>query len=313
MTEPMSLEQIDAEFPTLARLKRRQLELTPVHTRSITKRLMGCNAAHLAMTEQIAQWVEALAAEQIEVVLQDYDWICQLMMREELHFRREGRYRLSTFQEAIEKVYSDNEFMNHYMNGLLISQLWWSNHAEMFRFYVDDFLAAFDFPYDHLEIGPGHGLHLRQAAQMKNCRSLEGWDVSESSIQHTRKALDKVGLRAPVMLRVQNLFEALSYGKRYDSIVLSEILEHLEEPVLALGIVRNLLTDRGRVYINIPVNSPAPDHLFLVTTPEAVLEIVENCGYRIEAFRFAPQSGMTMEQARKNRSTISVGVIAVRS
>lgn len=297
-------------YPALQAVLARQIALTPRHETSLAKRIAGADAEHLAMANDVAGWITALAGARLDQHLLDYDWICNLVLEEELHFRRTGGYRLKTFAEAVAEVYSNDELMGHYMNGLLMTQLWWSNHTEAMRFYVSSFLKGFKRPYRHLEIGPGHGLLLFLAGKESLCRTLEAWDVSAESINQTRAAMKTLGGRKDVTLRVQDIFADPPAGAAFDSIVLSEVLEHLEQPAEALGQIHRLLAPHGRLFINMPINSPAPDHLFLLESPEAVVAFVADCGYRIERTCFAPQTNMTLDRARRTQSTITTLVIA---
>lgn len=297
-------------YPALQAILARQIALTPRHEASLLKRIGSADAEHLAMTNDVAGWITLLSGARLDQHLLDYDWICNLVLAEELHFRRTGSYRLKTFAEAVAEVYSNDELMGHYMNGLLMTQIWWSNHTEAMQFYINQFLKGFERPYTHLEIGPGHGLLLFLAGKEKLCRSLEAWDVSAESIAQTKAAMKTLGGREDVVLRVQDIFAEPPAGAAFDSVVLSEVLEHLEQPREALGQMRRLLAPQGRLFINMPINSPAPDHLFLLESPEAVVAFVADCGYRIEQAHFAPQTNMTLERARRLQSTITTLVIA---
>ena len=44
----------------------------------------------------------------------------------------------------------------------------------------------------------------------------------------------------------------------YESVVLSEILEHLEDPIAALRAVRERLEPGGTVFINVPATPQSP-------------------------------------------------------
>lgn len=299
-----------APYRNLSRLVERQLAATPQHHRSLTKRLVECEESQIAVLDRLAGQICCIAGEQIEDVLHDYDWICRMMVDEEMKFRRSGHYRISTFKEAVEEVYSNDEFMRHYMNGLLISQLWWSNHTETFDFYEKEYLAGFDEEFRHLEIGPGHGLFLFAAGHHTRCTHLEAWDVSHASIVHTRAALGALGLERPVSLEVQDMFEAEHRAGQFDSVVMSEVLEHLERPDEALRVAHSLLSEKGCLFINMPVNSPAPDHIYLLDTPEEVVGLVSENGFDVKQVHFAPQTGLSLERARKFKSTISVALIA---
>ena len=110
-----------------------------------------------------------------------------------------------------------------------------------------------------------------------------------------------------VLLRKAGIFDAPK--GQFTSIVFSEVLEHLERPRDALAILRRLLAEDGRMFLNAPVNSPAPDHLYLFETPEQILQMIVDAGFIVESSRLAPCTGATLERARKWKLSISVGII----
>jgi 2-polyprenyl-3-methyl-5-hydroxy-6-metoxy-1,4-benzoquinol methylase len=302
---------IPENYPHLREMVERQLDAFPDHADYLQTRFANDDAEDLAFADNVAANVLQIAGPAIAQVCQNYRWFCGAMLEEELHFRRTGRYRLSTFAEADAEVYSDRELMSKSMDGLLASQLWWRNHTEMLRFFRDDFVARNPKGFRHLEIGPGHGLFLYLAAASEDCTSIEGWDVSDSSIAQTRKALLAMHVKHDVVLRKMNLFDAPS--EQFDSITCSEVLEHLERPDEALRILRGLMTEDGRIFLNAPVNSPAPEHIYLFETPEQLVAMIMDAGFAVESTKFAPSTGATLERARKQKRSISVGVIARRA
>ena len=297
---------IPETYPHLREMVERQLAAFPEHADYIETRFAQDDAEHLAFADSVAANVLQIAGPDIAQVCENYRWFCGAMLEEELHFRRTGRYRLSSFADADAEVYSNREFMSRCMDGLLASQLWWRNHTEMLRFFRDEFVTRNRKGFRHLEIGPGHGLFLYLAAASQNCASAEGWDVSDSSIVNTRKALDAMQLEREVMLHKKNLFDAPA--EQFDSITCSEVIEHLERPQDALKILRGLLTESGRIFLNAPINAPAPDHIYLFETPEQLVEMIKDAGFAVESSTFAPCTGSTLERARKQKRTISVAV-----
>src|SRR5207253_3081970 len=122
-------------------------------------------------------------------------------------------------------------------------------------------------PYHHLEVGPGHGLLLYFAAKDPHAASVTGWDVSEGSLAATGRALKTIGVEQRVELVCQDVFDAGGANPRFDSVVVSEVLEHLENPLDALKSLKGWMRPNARIWVNMPVNSPAPDHLYLLRTP----------------------------------------------
>ena len=299
---------IPSGFPQLEKLLERQLAAFPAHGSFLQKRFSSAGRGELIFAEEIADKVMQIAGSNLDRICEDYCRVSRIVLDEELHFRRTGRYRLSTFAQAEAEVYSNPDLMSCYMNGLLASQLWWSNHTEMLRFFRDDFIGRNPHGFTHLEIGPGHGLFLYFAAVSPQCGTAEAWDISGASLEHTRQALAAMQLGRHVALKKVSVFEAPR--EQFTSIAFSEVLEHLENPRDALKILRGLLAEGGRIFLNAPVNSPAPDHLYLFETPEHVLAMIAEAGFAVESSSLAPCTGSTLKRARKLKQTISVGVIA---
>lgn len=274
-------------------------------------------------SEEVAETTETLAAQilrlcggeqaRIERLARDYRYTCEkILLPEELHFRRSGAYRLSRFEDAEREVYADAALMGPYLNGLLLSYVMWANHACAIDHYLRGFLPQTPAGASHLEIGPGHGLLLYHACLSPMIERVWGWDVSRESVDSTAKALAELGAPKPVRLAQRNILQQApgEDAGPYDNIVLSEILEHLEDPVAALRALRRVLKPGGRIWISIPANSPAPDHLFLVRSPEHACELVTNAGLNVVESRAFPTAGATVEKALARKLSISCVVTA---
>lgn len=298
------------DLPAVRALARALIALAPEQEKALARRFRDVSDNEATVLEDVAQKITAIAGAELPVVLADYVWLCGMMLEEELYFRRNGRYRYSNFSEAYTHVYSDDRFMARYMNGLLMSQLWWSNHTDIIGFYRRDFLATLPDGTRHLEIGPGHGLLLAYACASPQVSEACAWDLSPTSVRHTEIALQRMGTARMPRLQVANLFDAPEGD--FDSLVLSEVLEHTEAPAEALQAVRALIRPGGLMFLNMPINSPAPDHLFNLPAPEDVDAFVSAAGFEVLARRYAPVTNSTLDRARRMKLTISCGLIARR-
>lgn len=303
------MDKVNAQSaPYLSRLLELQLEETPNQEKFLTRRFADLSSIEIREIEELAKNVcKLIEGDELRHV-QDYDWICNLMLEEELHFRRRGKYRLSTFAEAYEEVYSQKEYMKHYMNGLLMTQLWWSNHSQSMDFYRTHFLAKNKPNYSHLEIGPGHGLLLYLAANDPKAGSVRGWEVSKASAEMTTEALTRLDVPRVPEMELKDFIKGAT--GQFDSVVFSEVLEHLEDPKDALIKLRTLLSSNGRIFINMPINSPAPDHLFTTDTPEDLEQLIIESGFSVSDRGFFPATNQTLESARKKKMTISCAFVA---
>jgi len=278
------------------------LRVWPEHEQYVRERFTGCDERHLVVCDGIARRICAIIAADPEDAIRNYRWTCEMMLEEEYFFRRTGSYRHTSFAEVRARVYDDAEFMRRYSDGLLLSQVLWSNHAHSLQTYETDFLANLDAHGDLLEVGPGHGLLLALAAE--RCRGkLVGWDISPGSVVAARRALLAMGV-PEVQLECRDLLTA-PVTAEFDAVVASELLEHLEEPAVALRRLGALTRPGGRLFLNIPVNSPAPDHITLWRTPEEIEALLAMEGLETEAMHTFPMTGKSLTQARADGLSVS--------
>ncbi|HEY1930299.1 MAG TPA: class I SAM-dependent methyltransferase [Caulobacteraceae bacterium] len=299
--------------PELSRLTNALLEAWPQHARFLRGSFTGYGAADLVALEDLARRIVILAGDDLPDYLSNYRWMCAELSKEALFFKKHGRYRLATFEAAEAEVYANAPFMRRYMQGLLISQVLWRNHSSAFLHFQQDFLPSLPPAFRYLEVGPGHGLFLSVAAEAAACGHAEAWDVSEESLRQTGEALARLGVRRSVALRRHDVLAEqpeVPSEARFDAIVISEVLEHLERPKEALVALKRHLRPDGRIFINVPINSPAPDHIYLLADVAAARTLVESAGLEVASLRAAPLTGYSLAQAEREKATISCLMVA---
>jgi 2-polyprenyl-3-methyl-5-hydroxy-6-metoxy-1,4-benzoquinol methylase len=302
--------QFDHLAPALRAIVARQLALFPKHAPFLQRRFASTSAAEQRILADLSGKIGRLIGDRLDEFCADYDFLTGIVLEEELHFRRTGRYRLTSFEEANRLVYQDVAYMRRYMNGLLLTQLYWSNHTATFDYFVQGFLDKAEHGSRLVEIGPGHGLLLAYAAAHDNCAKVEGWDISPASLAGTADALSRLGASAELV--EASFFDVTGSEGAIDLLVFAEVLEHMEDPLAAIRCLRRLLKPGGRLFLHVPVNSPAPDHLFLLETPEAALDLLREEGFEIESHHFLPATNSTLADARRLKLTISVALVARR-
>ena len=291
----------------------------PGHLKFLRTSLGGRSDDVIQTTEVIANLLLKVADSngvELTKYADDYRYLCEkIVFPEELFFRRNGRYRLSTFDEAAKEVYDNTTLMTRYMNGLFVSDALWFNHVSAMNDFAKTYLLSLRAGGTHLEIGPGHGMLLHLALRFGNFKSLSAWDVSATSIEHTAHVLDVLGQSGRVALRQMNLYapEALAEHRgQFDTVVLSEVLEHLEQPAEALAIIRDLLAPGGSVWINVPANGPAPDHLFLLRSLAEAESLVVQAGLKVTRSIGFPVAGSSLERALREELPISCVVVGTK-
>jgi 2-polyprenyl-3-methyl-5-hydroxy-6-metoxy-1,4-benzoquinol methylase len=281
----------------------------PDHARYLTKGFTARSTEQHDTAEALAEAALTLEGDRLAELAENYRWTCDRLREEELHFHRHGEYRLATFADADREVYSNPDYMARYVDGLLLSQVLWFNHVGSCDFYLRRAPALIKPGARFLEIGPGHGLMTSLAVRDFGLASAVAWDLSAISVEQTRAALAKLGFEN-VTCAVRDATKIEAGECEFDVIVLSEVLEHIEDPMPVMAKLRTLLSPEGTLFINVPINSPSPDHIYLMRTPEDARRLLTENGFSIvEEAMFATQ-GTAIDRALKNNVSISVNIFA---
>ena len=283
----------------------------PAHEKFINARFDKESHENLQIADSLSENILKIADKEFDSYLSGYKWICEAVLKEEIYFRRNNfKYRLSKFQDAVDEVYSNPDIMEPYMKGLLLSQVLWKNHTLVHQFFVD-FLNNYKQSGNYIEIGAGHGLFLAKACQvLLDGFDIQAWDISDSSLKETQNCLDKLDIERDIQLRKQDFNTVAKDAEKADLLVFSEILEHLENPVQVLKTLKTLMKEDGFLFLNAPVNSPAPDHITNWNDPDELISQVCDAGFDIKVKQVIPSTGLSIDKALKHKGAISVIVIA---
>jgi 2-polyprenyl-3-methyl-5-hydroxy-6-metoxy-1,4-benzoquinol methylase len=308
-------------FPALVELVSAILAIWPEHERYLTTNFAERDEHLMSFSESIAKIVCAIADGKsggLNQLALDYRFLCQkIVLPEELYFRRHERYRLEKFEDALETVYSNTPFMTRYMDGLLVSDVIWINHCRCMMHYTQTFLPGLNDNAAVLEIGPGHGLLLHLSDGHEHLGSMAAWDISDASLASAAHTLKTLGTARDVTFEKRNIFDtdilSDTHANSFDGVVLSEVLEHLERPGDAIDVLYHICKPEGQIWINVPANSPAPDHLYLVNEISEVVALVRKSGFEIVETLALPTSGTTLENAVKKKLTVNCIVVGKKS
>lgn len=243
------------------------------------------------------------------VAAASYDFICKEMMREEIIFKKNksGKYRISSYAEANELVYSNDEYMQKYMIGLGLSTFIWPNHILIYRYFQENLPQGKKGQY--LEIGVGHGQNFSEAMRCCKFQRYLGYDISESSLSMTEKTVKHMGLGGQNYELVLGDFLSAKLSSKYDAIVCGEVLEHVECPGELLKKIHDLANPDAFIYITTAINSPAVDHIHLFESTEEVLQLFQSCGLNISSKLVLPPEGKSMEEAIRDKLPLNAAFV----
>lgn len=227
-------------------------------------------------------------------------------IEEQLFFQRNQRYRYQTFAEVSDLVYFDEAYMHNYMVGLAISLYLWPNHRAIRRFFNERLPT--DCTGNYLEIGPGHGNFLLRAMRETSYSNFTGVDVSPTSISLTKKIVQSALPEKTDQLTLI-LADFLSSDlpcSHYDSIVMGEVLEHVEDPQSMLDRIAELLSPEGFSFMTTCMNAPELDHIYLYRKESEVSDMISKAGLEVVQSLNLPHHGYSLDQCIKLNLPINV-------
>ena len=299
------LEPLEA-YKNISFLIQSVIKHYPEYEKNISKSFQDRSEDNLLFVEKLASLVVKLCKSDLEKYIHSYAWTCNMLLEEEFYFRANNKYRYSKLKDAIEQVYSNHDFMQKYMDGLLLSQVLWKNHSDSLYFFYHHFLNS--TMQNIVEIGPGHGLLSYLAYEKLSCK-LTCVDISKTSLQFTDANLKLLNSNINPQFYEHDISNIESLSEiaetKFDALILSEILEHNENPIDVLRQCKKLLKAGANVFVNIPTNCPAPDHIYYLDSIDDVIQLVQEAGYNVVQHSSYPMTGYKLEAAIKRKLTIS--------
>ena len=204
-------------------------------------------------------------------------------MRLQREFIKTGRYKATSHAEAGKIVYHNPEYMfGLYLPGILLSHYLWPHHYRQSQFFDRTLRAALAEAGEtsFCDIGPGTGFYCRRLLASNSAAKGYAFDISESSIEYTRRHAEAFGVSDRLHIVNQNVVTE-PVGKEFPFLVCVEVLEHLEAPQEFLNAIGTMLAPGGKGIIAAAVTAANEDHIFLYNNGDEVAAQVEQAGFKI--------------------------------
>ena len=220
--------------------------------------------------------------EKLTLAIQGYCKFCLESMRLQKHFNLTQKYRSSSYQDALTKVYLNADYMREiYLPGILLSNYLWPHHYRQLQFYRERFLPILkEMNIAHAyDVGTGTGffsVELLRGVERLYCHGL---DISPSSREFTLDLIRKSDLEN--RFKISNIDITHQRPEPYNCLQCIEILEHLEDPQTFLIQLRKLLSQNGIGFITAAITAAHEDHIYLYWEPEDVIKQLETAGFKV--------------------------------
>ncbi|MFT5755360.1 MAG: 2-polyprenyl-3-methyl-5-hydroxy-6-metoxy-1,4-benzoquinol methylase [Alteromonadaceae bacterium] len=293
----------------LKKLQEEIIKLNPLQASFIKKNLNELTKAELNSFNTYISYCMEIGAD-IIFLAESYDLIVKDTFKEQVYFKRNKRYRFSKYDEVADSVYNSDEYMKKYMFGLAISAFLWPNHRVMHQY----FLAILnDTPSnkeaEYLEIGPGHGFYFMQSMKNTNFSHYTGVDISPTSVELTKSIISSAHFGSYSNYNIiESNFLSWTSEKKFDFIVMAEVLEHVEQPLLFLEKSHEILTNSGTAFITTCINAPAIDHIYLYDSVKHLSSQVSKAGFKIISELVVPYVELSLEETMKQMLPVNIAM-----
>jgi 2-polyprenyl-3-methyl-5-hydroxy-6-metoxy-1,4-benzoquinol methylase len=230
------------------------------------------------------------------IALNDFIALSEEFVQLQIELDRTGHYLYSSYAEVRAKVYDNPAVMERrYLNGLLLSQAFWTNHMKLFRYFIERFCRPAKSSGTVLEVPCGTGIYISEFARRNPAWFARGIDLSESSVAFS-KEIARLSAAAVSVLR-QDVF-ALPQEPKYDRIICGELLEHLEDPEALLEKLAAMVAPGGRIFLTTAIWAANIDHIYLFTSADEVRSMLAK-RFTIESeLALAVRDGFSPDQER---------------
>lgn len=245
----------------------------------------------------------------MEEIVNGYMFLNEMVREEQYYFVKNGHYRYSKLSEVDNAVYHNKEYMSKYMLGVAVSDYIWTQHVKMLRYFEYAFLPMVGG--DYLEIGPGYGQYMIRALRSNRFKTLLGCDLSAESVRGCKSFLQYQGYQSDKSnCDIMNMdFNDFDADKKFDTIVMGEVLEHVENPLQLLENIRFHLAEGGKAYITTVINAPTLDHIYLFKTIDEVKQLILDSGFDIVDYEAYAAGDVPIEKAEKKNRSIDIALI----
>jgi len=180
-----------------------------------------------------------------------------------------------------------------YCLSLLLSLIFTNHRFEILRMLERFLRDLSQRPTGRIaSIGCGTGYELKLASDLLPGWDIEGYDIDATMRAEAQKCLQF--FRVPPRVRFGEAFPmqepTTEVLKRYDAIILCEVLEHLQQPARALSALRECLSDAGLLFVTMAINLAQEDHVYLYPNVEVCRNQIQESGLAVQSEWLAPQT-----------------------
>lgn len=226
-------------------------------------------------------------------------------LKEQIRFKKTGKYLLDNAANAKSDVYDKPEVMRYYMIGLCLSYLLWPNHFRMYKFF-QKFINNYLICDNYLDVAPGHGLFAAEVLKKFPGAKAKIVDISSTSLQVSKELLSSFNISENRYEAILGDFLDIKFeNNSFDFLTMGEVLEHVENPLDFLKQASNLITEDGYIFMTTCSNAPAIDHIYHFHNSQEIRDLIKKAGLNIVEEEVIPAENVPEELCEKELVTVN--------
>lgn len=235
------------------------------------------------LAEKFLGWlIKARGEGGIEAAIDAYVGFTTDVNIAQVRYEQDGHYEHSSYQELYEKHYSQSSEMEGYLWGIYLTNFLWAHHMKLSLDFESRFLKKIRIDSKILEIAPGHGGWGVWALNTLPEATLNGYDISPSSMEIAASVSRAAGVADRVTYEERDALTLDPEGaEKFDSCICCFLIEHLENPQQLMRVVSGRLKRDGIAYLTGALTAAQVDHIYEFKRESELLQMAENAGLRV--------------------------------
>jgi ubiquinone/menaquinone biosynthesis C-methylase UbiE len=225
--------------------------------------------------------------ERLRSCVKAYVTVCIEFLKLQRQLERTKTYLYGTEQETLDAVYRNKDlFCGYYLEGLLLTEALWPNHFMLLQNFRNSFLPLLSPEARILEVGTGMGLYLRQLLKDVPALNYTGLDISPYSIDFAKRFVSDVpypeGRIEFILASVTDPNGLPFQSNEFESVIMGEVLEHIEKPLEALRELMRVTKSGGYLFLTTVIFAAAIDHIYLFHHAKEVSQLCTKAEWEID-------------------------------
>lgn len=238
--------------------------------------------------ELVLSWaVKEFGFKILYTIAKGYSFFSHSVNKSQLRYEKENKYRFSSFRETNKLYYQNHKVMKLYFWGVFAILFCWPHYVALVNYYLKNFLCNIKIG-SILEIAPGHGVWGLLALFKSKTLSLEGWDISPTSLKIAPVLAAGCGCSNRVSYILKNVCKEFTTKKIFQGAICCFLVEHLEQPKTLFESLFKNLKNGSYAFVTAALTAAQDDHIYEFKQENEAIKMAKSAGFCVVKSKIFP-------------------------